>query len=78
VNDRGQVAGGIFGWEEGGRQFLWEDGVVTWLTEPGQALGDFATDIDRRGRVLLNRSGLASVHDDGREIVSPVPFAGRR
>jgi probable HAF family extracellular repeat protein len=76
VNDRGQVAGASVGWEEGTRLFVWEDGAVTWLTEPGQPMTDFPVEIDRRGRVLANRAGRASVFDDGQEIVSPLVLDG--
>jgi probable HAF family extracellular repeat protein len=81
VNDRGEVVGYVF---DGPDRYLstgfrWSDGGLALLPDgPGDSSS--AEDIDRRGRVLVNRWGddgnRASVLHRGREVFSPLVLDG--
>jgi probable HAF family extracellular repeat protein len=84
VNARGEVVGtttlGLGGGWPTARGFAWSDGIMTPV--PARTGGSEAVAIDRRGRVLLNRSlesaqpWRASVLDGDREITSPLLAGG--
>jgi probable HAF family extracellular repeat protein len=82
VNIHGEVAGHLVTLQGGFYQsigFTWADGAGALLTNPPTE-SSTAVDIDRRGRVLVNRwvdSAGASVVHRGREIPSPLVRDGR-